>query len=257
MNSKIVRTLSAACLATLVVAAIPAVAQSGGDSPQVTETGFRSGVVIAKKEATFSLWTRRGRDVFQLTGDTVLPQRSWGEGSMVVVKETQPGSKVAEKVILVDEEVWVEAKGTRERAIIGRFEPSVTSPSHMIIRTARGKEAFVIDPKTFRQPFPQPNQRVALTYRVENVTPPIYKATGLVLLPDSFDDSPVKVTYQEIPKPAPAPAPAPATAPAAAPVPAPEPVAALPQTASQLPALALLGLLLVAGGFVYRLRGQS
>ena len=237
---------------SLAVAAAPSAvsAQAPAAKDQVVETGFRSGVVIVRKDATLSLWTKRGRDVFQLTPETVMPQRSVGEGSLVVVKETQPGSKVAEKIILVDEEVWVEGKGTRERAIIGRFEPSVTSPSQMIIRTAKGREAFVIDPKTFRQPFPQPNQRVALTYRVENVTPPIYKATGLVLLPDTFDDSPVKVSYQDIPVPAPAAEPAPL--PAYEPAPEPEQIAELPQTASRLSELALAGMLLVGVGLVVR-----
>ena len=93
---------------------------------------------------------------------------------------------------------------------------------------------------------------MALTYRVEAVKPPIYKATGLVLLPDTFDDAPVKVTYQDIPQPAPAPAPAPAPKPAPAPAPEPEPMVTLPQTASQAPAIALLGLLLLAVGSVVR-----
>ena len=87
------------------------------------------------------VWTKRGREVFQLNADTLMPQRKVGEGSLVVIRETAPGSKVAQHVILVDQEIWVEDKGMRERAIIGRFEPSVTSPNQMIIRTRDRKEA--------------------------------------------------------------------------------------------------------------------
>ena len=227
-----------------------AAAQDDATTQAIKETGVRSGLVIKKTDSALSVWTKRGRAVFQFNAETIMPQRPLTEGSLVVVRETTPGSLVAERIIIVDQEVWVEGKGTRERAIVGRFEPSVTSPSQMIIRTADGKEAFVIDPKTFRQPFPKPNQRVALTYRVVPTRPPSYMATGLVVLPDVFEDSPVKVTYQDIPKPTPAPEPAPAPKPA--PAPAPEPMVTLPQTGSQSPLVALLGLFLVSAGLVSR-----
>jgi hypothetical protein len=197
--------------------------------------------------------------VFELNPTTVMPKRNVGEGNLVVVRETTAGSGVADNVILVDQEVWVEGSGTNELALIGQVEPSVDGPSQLIIRTAAGQEMFVIDSETFHQPLPERGQRVALTYRVENVKPPLYKATGLVLLPDSFDASPVRVTYSDIVRPAttqePAavvavkPAPAPlvvAAVPAA--VPAPQPMLTLPTTASKTPAAALLGLMFVAIG---------
>ncbi len=251
MSKKICIQASALAVAALVLLALagPLAAQVEGEGKGQKETGVRSGLVILKKDDNLSVWTRRGRDVFTLNSETVMPQRPLLEGTLIVVRETAPGSKVAKQVIIVDEEIWVAGKSPRERAIIGRFDPSVTSPDHMLIRTRDGKQAFVIDPKTFRQPFPQPNQRVALTYRVEAINPPLYKATGLVVLPDVFDDSPVKITYQDIPRPAPEPAPAP---PAPAPAPAPEPMVTLPQTASQSPLLVLAGLVLLAGGLVVR-----
>ncbi len=250
MNKLLKLAALAPALAVLALAglAAPAVAQGAEKAQTQTESGFRSGIVITKKEGRLALWTKKGREVFVLNDSTLMPQRPVGEGSLVVVRETTPGSKVAERVILVDQEVWVEGKGIRERAIIGRFDGAVTSPHQMIIRTQQGKHAFVIDPKTFRQPFPKPNQRVALTYRVVSTKPPSYMATGLVLLPDTFDESPVKISYQDIPKPAPAPTPEPAPAP----VEAPEPMVTLPQTASQSPMVALVGLLLIAGGLVSR-----
>lgn len=54
------------------------------------------------------------------------------------------------------------------------------------------------------------------------------------------------------PRPAPAPAPEPAPAFAAAPPPAPEPERTLPKTASNRPASALVGLLLLAGALTFR-----
>ncbi len=44
-----------------------------------------------------------------------------------------------------------------------------------------------------RQPLPKPNQRVAVTYRIETVKPPRYIATGLIVLPDTLDESPVRI----------------------------------------------------------------
>jgi hypothetical protein len=255
MNRILVNIASAVAVAVLILGAAPTV------SAQVdTKAGFHSGVVIARHDDSISLWTEGGRLVFALNPTTTMPERKVGEGNLVVVRETTVGSGIADNIILVDQEVWVEASGTNELAIIGRVDPSVNGPSQLIIHTADRQEVFVIDPKTFRQPFPEPGQRVALTYRVENVKPPRYKATGLILLPDSFDDSPVTVTYSDIvvpaKKPAPvavvavkaAPAPVVAPAPAPRPAPAPQPMATLPMTAGRTPAVALLGLLLVGVG---------
>lgn len=263
MNRVLVNASSAIAVTLLSLGAAATV------SAQVdTEASTHSGVVIARHDDSLSLWTEQGRLVFELNPATVMPQRNVGEGNLVVVRETRAGSKIADNVILVDQEVWVEGSGSNELAIIGRAEPSVNGPSQLIIRTADRKEVFVIDPETFHQPFPKPGQRVALTYRVENVKPPLYKATGLVLLPDAFDDSPVKVTYSDIVYPAkkqapapvvaskPAPAPLVAATPAPRPTPAPQPMlTTLPMTASRTPAVALLGLMLVALGLVVKFSG--
>jgi hypothetical protein len=201
MNRVLVNVASAIAVTLLFLGAAPAV------SAQVdTESTTHSGVVIARLDDSLSLWTDGGRLVFELNPTTEMPKRAMGEGNLVVVREKTAGSGVAESVILVDQEVWVEGSGTNELAIIGRAEPSVDGPSQLIIRTADGQEMFVVDPETFHQPFPERGQRVALTYRVENINPPLYKATGLVLLPDSFDASPVKVTYNDIVRPAKQPA---------------------------------------------------
>jgi hypothetical protein len=258
MNRVLVNVASAIAITLLILGAAP-IAAAQAD----TESATHSGVVIARHDDSLSLWTDGGRLVFELNPTTVMPKRLVGEGNLVVVRETTAGSGVAENVILVDQEVWVEGAGTNELAIIGRAEPSVDGPSQLIIRTADGQEMFVVDPETFHQPFPERGQRVALTYRVENINPPLYKATGLVLLPDSFEESPVKVTYSDIVRPAkqpaapvvaakPAPAPLVVAQPAPQPAPAPQPMLTLPMTAGATPAVALLGLMLVAVGLAVK-----
>jgi len=197
MNRFLVTVASAIAVTLLFLGAVPTVAAQVD-----TETATHSGVVTARHDDSLSLWTKDGPLVFELNSDTVMPERVVGEGNLVVVRETQAGSMVAENVVLVDQEVWVEGTGSNELAIIGQVNPSVNGPSQLVIQTAERQEMFVIDPKTFHQPLPEPGQRVALTYRVEDVNPPLYKATGLVLLPDSFEASPVKVTYSDIERPA-------------------------------------------------------
>jgi len=283
MNRFLVTVVSAFAVMLLFLGAVPTVAAQAD-----TETAVHSGVVIATDADSLRLWTNEGELVFELNRDTSMPERVVGEGNLVVVRETEAGSLVAENVLLVDQEVWVEGIGSNELAIIGRVEPSVNGPSQLIIRTAERQELFVIDPKTFHQPLPEPGQQVALTYRVEDVNPPLYKATGLVILPGSFDDSPVKVTYSDIDHPAqhdttpvvatmparePIAVPAVATKPAREPVvatmpaseryaattpePRPsttsEPMDTLPSTAGRTPAVALLSLLLVATGLAVKL----
>ena len=287
MNRFLVTVASTIAVMLLFLGAIPTVAAQTD-----TETAIHSGVVIERHDDSLKLWTNEGELVFELNPDTVMPERVVGKGNLVVVRETEAGSMVAENVLLVDQEVWVEGTGTNELAIIGRVEPSVNGPSQLIVRTAERKELFVIDPKTFHQPLPEPGQRVALTYRVEDANPPLYKATGLVLLPGSFDDSPVKVTYSDIELPArqdatpavaaklakepvvtpavaaklekdPYAKPVVATMPAseryAATTPEPQPSTAsepmdtLPTTAGRTPAVALLSLLLVATGLAVKL----
>lgn len=218
-------------------------AEAPGVAPSI-----RTGVVIGKTDKALTLWTKNGQEKFTYAEGVILPQRKMRDGNMVVVFEQTKGSRIASRVTLVDEQIDVTGKASKQRAVIGRTAAG-RSPGHLIIKTLDGKEAFVIDPKVFRQPLPTPDQRVAVTYRVENVKPPIYKATGIVVLADKLDESPVQITYSEIPKAEPVVA--------AAPLPEPEPevpvvIAELPQTASALPLLALAGALLLVVGLRLR-----
>ncbi len=192
MNLNLKSLFSIAALAVLALLAAPVFAD---------EPGYRSGVVIDASDEELTIWTEDGRETIDLTPETVLPgDRELADGNLVLVHETAAGNRVAERVTLIDEEIFVEGDNTFEKAIIGTTEPSVMSPNHIIVRTASGGEAFVIDPMEFGMPLPEPGAKVAVTYRVESVTPPRYKATGLIELPPSYDDSPVTVSYAPIPQ---------------------------------------------------------
>jgi hypothetical protein len=225
-----------------------ALAQESETTQQTTAA--RSGVVLGKAEKQLTLWTKNGREVFTYTADTIMPQRQLKDGNLVWVRLTSPDSNVATQIIIVDDEISVVGRQGREHAVIGDTWQA-TSPSQVVVRNKEGREMFVIDPKTFRQPLPKPGQRVAVTYRIENVKPPRYIATGLVILPDAIEKSPVTITYTEVPQEvqvAQAPPPAPAMR-------QPEPemvVAELPHTATQTPLLLGLGMLLMAAGLVVR-----
>ncbi len=239
---KVIGVLGAAVILSGALVAQEAKAPAASQS-------IRTGVVIGKTDKALTLWTKNGKEKFTYAEGVVLPQRKIKDGNMVVVFEQSKGSRIASRVSLVDEQIDVTGRASKQRAVIGRTAAG-RSPGHLIVKTLDGKEAFVIDPKVFRRPLPEPGQRVAVTYRVENIKPPIYKATGIVVLADSLDESPIQITYSDIPKPEPVVA----QAPILEPEPEPEPVvlAALPQTASELPLLAVLGALLLAAGIRLR-----
>ncbi len=205
----------------------------------------RTGVVIGKAEKQLTLWTKSGREVFSYSPDTIMPLRKMKDGNLVWVRTRGTNSKEAAQIIIIDEQVSVVGRLGREHAVVGTTWQG-RSPSQLIVRAKDGTEMFVIDPKTFRQPLPKPGEKVAVTYRIENVKPPNYIATGLIVLPAELEKSPVRITYTDVPQPevvAEAPRPMPA------PEPEPEPVIAqLPQTATQAPLFVALGLLLMIAG---------
>jgi LPXTG-motif cell wall-anchored protein len=243
------KRLTAITVAALLSGSVLSAQES--EEPPVDQS-IRTGIVIGKTEKALTLWTKNGQEKFTYAADVILPQRKIKGGNLVVVFEQTRGSRIAARVVLVDEQVFVSGRPDQAGAVIGVAAPG-RSPNHLIVKTADGKEAFVVDPKVFRQPLIEPGQKVAVTYRVENVKPPIFKATGLIVLSDKLDESPIKISYSEIPRPAPVIAEAPAPMPE--PEPEPEPMVTLPQTASGLPLLMLVGAsLLVLGLFLRRAR---
>ncbi len=241
MSKKLTAALALTLVASLAVAQEPETTQQ--------TTAARSGVVIGKAEKQLTLWTKNGREVFSYTADTIMPQRKLKDGNLVWVRLSDPTSKVAIQVIIVDDQISVVGRQGREHAVIGNTWQA-TSPSLGVVGYREGKEMFVIDPKTFRQPLPKPGQRVAVTYRIENVKPPRYIATGLVILPDELEKSPVTITYSDVPQEVRV-----AEAPPQAPQPTPEPemvIAELPKTATQTPLLLGIGMLLMAAGLAVR-----
>lgn len=229
---------------------------SAQEEPATDLVRARTGVVLSKSPQQLKLWTKNGSEEFKIDESTVMPQRKLQKGNMIVLRETSEGSKLAAQIVLVDEQVWVTGKGSKgSRALIGTTWQS-QSPSHLVVRTAAGEEMFVVDPKTFRQPLPEPNQRIALLYRVETARPPRYKATGFVVLGDAIAKSPVEIIYSDIPQPVEQVAEVAEPAPAPAPAPEPEEMTELPQTASGMPMVLVSGLLLIAIGTALR-RFQS
>ena len=238
-----VLTFVAVCLFAVAATAAP---QETEEVAQPAST--LTGVVIGKAEKQLTLWTKNGRKVLRYNADTIMPQRKLKDGLLVWVRTTGPGSSEAAQIVIVDEQISVVGRLGREHAVIGTTAPG-RSPSHVIVRSKDGREMFVLDPKKFRQPLPKPGERVAVTYRVENVTPPNYIATGIVVLPPALDDSPVKITYSEVPQPVEV---AETVEPEPAPAYEPEQIAALPQTARRTSLAGVVGLLLVAAGVAIR-----
>ncbi len=234
-----------AALGLILVVAVASAQESDITPPEPGSS--RTGVVIGKAEKQLTLWTKNGKETFTYAADTVMPLRKMKDGNLVWVRTKGASSKQAAQIIIIDDQVSVVGRLGREHAVVGTTWQG-RSPSQLIVRAADGTEMFVIDPKTFRQPMPKPGQKVAVTYRIENVKPPNYIATGLIVLPAELEKSPVRITYTDVPQPEVV-----AEAPAPAPAPEPEPVIAqLPQTATQTPLAVALGLLLLVAGLAVR-----
>jgi hypothetical protein len=161
-------------LATIAaLCAVAAIANPGND--------IVSGVVVSHDASGVVIETTEGRRTFLLGADVTFPADVTA-GDIVVVSLTEPGSSEAEKVVAVDEQVVVVGEAEAERAVIGTV--TAISPQQLLVETTTGGQAFVISPEKLFPPLPEPEQRVAVTYRTLEVHPPQHMATGLVVLPD-------------------------------------------------------------------------
>jgi hypothetical protein len=257
MLKKSIAILSLVFCASVV--SVQAADQSSESSSVLT------GVVLERGEGQVTLWTGEGKEVLTFNSDTLMPRRSLAAGNLIWAETDGPGSNEARRIILVDEEISVVGRLGREHAVIGDSWEA-TSPSQLVVRSNSGQELFVVSPETFHQPLPKKGERVAVIYRVEEVKPPRYIATGLVTLPAGLERSPVKVSYSPIPQPEtqvaevakPTPAPEAAVTTETEPVPAPllprreAEIAELPHTARQTPLIVGLALLLMLVGWSLR-----
>jgi hypothetical protein len=142
-----------------------------------------SGVVVSHEADELVIETGEGRRTFMLAGDTLVPDNVMA-GDMVLVNLSEQDSEQVERIITVDEQVVVTDDLEAERAVIGVV--TAVSPQQLLVKTTTGGQAFVINPEKLFPPVPQPDQRVAVTYRTLEVHPPQHMATGLIVLPNEM-----------------------------------------------------------------------
>ncbi|HUP22901.1 MAG TPA: hypothetical protein VNB06_08165 [Thermoanaerobaculia bacterium] len=142
-----------------------------------------SGVVVTHEGDELVIETGEGRRTFLLAGDTYVPSNIMA-GNMVLVTLSEQDSEQVERIMTVDEQVVVTDDLEAERAVIGIV--TAVSPQQLLVKTTSGGQAFVINPEKLFPPVPQPDQRVAVTYRTLEVHPPQHMATGLIVLPDEL-----------------------------------------------------------------------
>lgn len=247
----------------LTIALLALLAVSGPALAEHAQT-LKPGTVVSIGDDTLVVEADGAETTYHLADGAVVPA-TLATGDVVLVRLSDESTMTTDRVLAVDEEVMVTEDLETERAVVGSVK--ATSTDQLIVDTTTGEQAFVVNAEKLFPPVPQPDQRVAVTYRTLNITPPRYKATGFVVLEDNMaaapnvevSSEPVATVAEAEPEPAPrmertAPAPAPE-----APAPAPttmtqEPAEELPQTGSSLPALGLLGLTLLALGGATRFR---
>ena len=215
---------------------------------------------LVSVEADRVIVTIEGSDTAYLLTDGAAVAENLENGDLVLVRVIDRETMTADRVVVVDTEVEVLEDVGAERAVFGTVQ--ATGPQQLIVETTSGEQAFVVQPEKLFPPLPTPDQRVAVTYRTLEVHPPRHLATGLVVLEEGLAPrSAVRVTSEPVAVVAEAqPTPPPARRPVIpAPAPAPEPLEVerveqpeLPQTGSNLPALGLIGLSLLALGSAVR-----
>lgn len=142
-----------------------------------------SGVVVSHEAGELVIETRDGHRTFRLAEDTYIPSNIMA-GNMVLVTLSEQDSEQVKRIMTVDEQVVVTDDLEAERAVIGIV--TAVSPQQLLVKTTSGGQAFVINPEKLFPPVPQPDQRVAVTYRTLEVHPPQHMATGLIVLPDEL-----------------------------------------------------------------------
>lgn len=230
-----------------------------------------TGTLTSQSGTTIVVDTADGPETF-LTGEATKWIDPVETGDTVLVRY-DPDDNQAVEVFKVYENIEVTENLAGERhAIFGTV--TATGKDGLIIESARG-QAFVINPEQLFPPLPAPQDKVALTYRVEDLAEGEQAiATDLAVLPDDFvlpTPGSVEISSEPIEQPEeettvaetetmvePTPAPAPE------PMPEPETtetettqMASLPATASPLPLMALLGALSLSGGVALRRREKK
>lgn len=176
-------------LSILLLAAVPAAAIES-----------HVGTVVSADDSTLVIETTDGETKIDWSAMEDRPF-DLKKGDAVVIR--YDGDAPSE-ILVVDEKVMV-AESTPEtyHAITGTVDQANTE--HLILSTPSGQEAFVIYPDKLFPPFPEPGQRIALIYRETGTSSKYsqYAASEIIELDESFQlaSDNVEVAYEDIEEP--------------------------------------------------------
>lgn len=177
-------------LSTCLLLAVPAVAVQS-----------HTGTITQIDDTQVVVETDSGEQTLEWTGDLTRPD-DLEKGDAVIVRfdADQPS-----EVLLIDEQVQVaDSDLERYHAIAGTLQE--VNPDHMILETQTGQEAFVIYPEKLFPPMPAEGKRVAVIYRETGTTSKYsqFAASEIIELDESFQlANNVEVSYSDIEQPEP------------------------------------------------------
>ncbi len=226
-----------------------------------------TGTLTSQADMTLVVETAEGPMTF-LTNDTTEWIDKVNSGDTVLVRY-DPEDNHAIEVFEVHEKIKVtdQLEGQR-RAVLGKVTGS--TPNELLVESNQGT-IFVLRPDELYPPLPTTNDKVAVVYRVQELQGDERAiGTDLAVLPEDFElprAGSVQISSEPIEQPETETVVAETTVMVeTTPEPAPEPktettsetqMASLPQTASPLPLIGLLGALSLSGGIALRRRNRK
>lgn len=176
-------------LSILLLAAVPAAAIES-----------HVGTVVSADESTLVIETTDGETMIDWSAMEDRPF-DLQEGDAVVVR--YDGDDPSEVLVVNEKVVVAETTPETYRAIAGTVDQA--NPQHLILSTPGGQEAFVIYPDKLFPPFPEPGQRIAVIYRETGTSTKYskYAASEIIELDESFQlaSDNVEVAYEDIEEP--------------------------------------------------------
>ena len=159
------------------------------------------GTVVDLDDQHVVLETQDGEQTIRWTADLERPMNL--EAGDAIVVRLDASNKPTE-LLIVDEQVQVaNVLPDTYHAIAGTLQE--VNPDHMILKTPSGQEAFIIYPEKLFPPMPAEGKRVAVIYRETGTTTKYsqFAASEIIELDDSFTfgaDN-VEVAYSDILEP--------------------------------------------------------
>lgn len=159
-----------------------------------------TGTVSQVDDTQVIVKTDSGEQTIEWTDDMVRPD-DIETGDAVVVRFD---ADAPSEVLLIHDQVQVaDADLKRYHAIAGTVQQF--NAEHMILETPNGQEAFVIYPDKLVPPVPEPGQRVAVVYRETGTSVKYgqFAASEIIELDDSLNlaQDNVEVSYSEMEQP--------------------------------------------------------